>query len=838
MNVLSLDGVWRARGFDYQHGDPETYVGECVDERTFIPASVPGEIHLDLMRVGRIEDCNVNRNAEAARWVEEQKWVYRTVFSAPDSALREHAELVFDGLDLCAVIYLNGIEIGRHANAFTPCRLDVTGKIRPGQNTLAVLIESGLYSVSENPGAPYKHSEDQLLHKRSWLRKPQYSFSWDWNPRLINVGIWKSVRLEWGNSPRIDAVNIQQELSADHTLADLHVRTFLENTSDRPVECTLRATILEGDIRVVHQAELLPGSTMRQLDLQIPNPKLWWPRPHGDQPLYTVLVEVLVDGEVVDFAKRRTGIRSIEIDRSPHPVEGEYFILKVNGRPIFCKGGNWVPPDMIYARTDDARLRKLVDMAVKANFNTLRIWGGGLYAPHALLDACDEAGILIWHDFLFACSKYPADDPEFLQNVRDEVRFAVRDLSHHASLLVWCGNNEIEIGNWDWGYDQGKAFPDYALYHMEIPRIIEEEDPSRPYWPSSPYSTENRHPNDPTTGDQHPWHVTLREAGTNFWAYREDVSRFPNEGGVLGASTPATIAQFLPEGETYLFSPTWEFHDNACNYWTSPGVAYNTIKDWIGIDPDELTFDDYIFYSALMQAEGLKEYIENYRRRMFSSSAAIFWMYNDSWPVSHGWTIVDYYLRRKLAYHPVRRAFEPVHVVAAVEGEKVIIVGVNDTQSMWYGELRYGLFAISGGMPMSREVTVCLAANDATVLAEFPIAEWNSAGRRECGAFALLYHDGDVIAQNRTFIERFKDLKWAKPRISITRTETGIRFSSPTFVWGVSIDLNGEAKIADNAFDLLPGVPYTVPWPSDAPLPKVLRIGSLSALGACELQKA
>ncbi len=835
MHVLSLDGVWKIRGFDYQQGEPEDFVAEDSDERTFIEARVPGEVHLDLERAGRISDCNLGTNAQSARWVEEQKWVYRTTFHATEDAKAQHSWLVFDGLDLCADIYLNGTMVGQHDNAFTPCRLDVTGKLRPGSNTLAVIIESGLYSVSEKDGSSYKHSEDQLLHKRSWLRKPQYCFSWDWNPRLINVGIWKSVRLEWSDSPRIDQLSIHHELSCDHNLAQIHANVFLDNPDSVPVKCALQMSIMdEGGIRAESQLDIPSGLSRQQLNFCITNPKLWWPRGHGDQPMYTIQLKLLVNGHVVDTTERRIGIRSIRIDQSPHPEKGEYFILEVNGRPIFCKGGNWVPPDMIYARPDADHLRALVQMAVDANFNTLRIWGGGCYADHTLMDACDESGIIVWHDFIFACSRYPGDDPEFLNNVRAEIRFALRDLSHHASLMVWCGNNEMEWGNWDWGYDIGKAFPDYALYHMVIPRILAEEDPSRPYWPSSPYSTGNRHPNDPTTGDQHPWHVTLRESGSDFWAYRDDVSRFPNEGGVLGASSPATLRQFLPKNEQRLFSPTWEFHDNGCNYWKRPGIAYQLVTDWIGIDPDELTFDDYVFYSALIQSEGLQEFINNYRRRMFSSSAAIFWMFNDSWPVSHGWTIVDYYLRRKLAYYPVRRSFEEVQVIVAVEGDEVIIVGVNDTVDAWHGEVQYGMFCMSGEMPLSIIRDVQLNPNAATVLGRFAMSEWKAAGTCNTGAFALLRKDGNMVAQNRMFVAPFKDLRWSKPNISMERRENSIVFSSPVFVWGVCIDLDGEATLPDNAFDLLPGIAYEIPWAADQPDPQIQRIGSLCTLSTSE----
>jgi len=823
---LDLNGIWKVKGFDGQHGGPETFCREDADERTFIEAAVPGEIHLDLERAGWIPDCNIDLNAQSARWVEEQVWVYRTRFNVPGEVLRQRSWLVFEGLDLTAVIYLNGEEVGRHNNAFTPCRLDVTGKLREGENVLAVQIESGLYWAAEKQALGYSYGIENALTKRSWLRKPQYSFSWDWNARLINVGIWRPVRLEWTDSARIDSLTVYPELADNHSQAQIHARVFVDNVHSEPTKAVIRMKIPETGGIVEKEFELPIGVSRQDISVEIKNPRLWWPRPHGDQPLYTVECEIEIDGEVLDRAKRRTGIRSIRINMDPHPEVGEYFILEVNGRPIFAKGGNWVPADMIYARPGAARYRRLVELAVEANFNALRIWGGGVYADHAFLDACDEMGVLVWHDFIFACAQYPSDNPEFLNNVRGEITHIVRDLSPHPSLVVWCGNNEIEWGVWSWGFDRHKAYPDYALYHLEIPRIINREDPSRPYWPSSPYSLDTRYPNDPTTGDQHPWHVTLKENGPNFWAYRDDVSRFSNEGGVLGASSPATLRQFIPEDQHYLFSPIWEFHDNACNYWGPRGIAYQIVQHWLGRTPEELAFKDYCFYSAVLQAEGLREYANNFRRRMFSSSSAIFWMYNDSWPVTHGWTIVDYYLRRKLAYHPVRRAFAPVYVIPVVEGDKVMIIGVNETPAPWKGEARYGLFQLAGGLPIDETIAVNLPPNAATIIGEMRRSRWDSLGTDSTGAFALLLKDHRPVAQNRVFVERFKDLKWVEARINVERKGEKAVFSSPTFVWAVCLDMDGEAPIADDVFDLLPGIEYEIDWPSDRPLPKVQRTAS------------
>jgi len=466
----------------------------------------------------------------------------------------------------------------------------------------------------------------------------------------------------------------------------------------------------------------------------------------------------------------------------------------------------------------------------------LRIWGGGVFADESLCTACDEMGVLIWHDMLFACSKYPGDDPQFAAEVRREVTWGVRQLTHHPALVVWCGNNEIEWGDWDWGFDtKGRTHPHYALFHRDIPKILLEDHPSAVHWVSSPWSPDYKQPNDPTVGDQHPWMVSiLQSGGADFWAYRSFIDRFPNEGGVLGASTPATLRAFLPEGQRRVGSPSWDHHDNPLGMTDSkPGAlgrAYGTVELWLGHDPFTMDFEDYAFCSALCQAEGLQEYIHNYRRRMFSSAAAVFWMYNDSWPVTHGWTIVDYYLRKKLAYHPVRRAFQPVTLVAAAEEDEVVVYGINDSPEPFSGDLTCGVFLLAGDMPVNHARRVELPPNSATALARFARQTWSKVGLKKAGAFAVLRQGERLVAQHRLFVERFKDLQFVEPKVSLTRKDGLLTLRCDQFAWAVCLDVDGELPLADNCFDLLPGIPYRVAWPDSLPEPKIVRIGSRDAV--------
>jgi len=825
----SLDGIWKLKGIDGGRGGPSIHCTDLLDERTFVEANVPGEVHLDLVRHGIIEDPRVGMNALKARWVEEQYWIYRRTFTPSAEALQaRRVWLVFDGLDLVADIHLNGVHVGTHENAFRPCRLDVTNLLRPGENSLAVALDSGLHAVETRSAKEYNNGPDDVLHKRMWLRKPQYQFGWDWNPRLVNVGIFRSVRLEWADTARIDQMSVYPELNAQHDHASLHIRLHVENVTGELLPMRLRVRVPEaGNACVEQEVNLPPGASTQTLTVPVDHPKLWWPRPHGDQPLYRVIGELVVNGQPVDRAERRTGIRSIRINQDPHPVEGRYFILEVNGKPIFAKGGNWVPADMIYGEVDRERYRRLVDLAVEANFNMLRIWGGGLYADHDLLDLCDEAGMMVWHDLIFACAKYPAGEPAFLQNVKAEVTHVARELSPHPSLIVWCGNNELEWGTWEWGYDQGRAFPDYALYHHVFPVIMRQEDPSRPYWPSSPYSPDHQPPNSPIVGDQHPWHVSIGVNRENFWAYRQDVSRFPNEGGALGVSSPATLRQFLPEGERYYLSPSWEYHDNTINWHYQMAEIERWLDTWLGLQADALSMEDLAFYSGLLQSEALLEYINNYRRRMFSTASAIFWMYNDSWPTTTSWTIIDYYFRRKLSYHPVRRAFDPLQIIPAIDGNEVSVYGVNETGHNWRGRVCYGLTEMAGRDNLKKTDEIVLAPNTATIVGQFPLAAWEQRGYASWIAYAILENEQGIQRQNRLLMAPYKQMAWARPDIQISRDGAWATFVSNAFAWGVCLDPAGESPLADDVFDLLPGIPWRVSWPQEQELPRIARVANL-----------
>lgn len=825
LNTFDLNGPWKVRWTDGQRGRSEYANREVTDPVRYLDASVPGEIHLDLMKAGLIGEPTEGLNSLAARWVEEMIWSYRRDFTAPPSALAPGTRvwLVFEALDLVATLVLNGKEIGKHRNVFRPCRLDVTGALRPGHNVLAVHLDSGLYDVAERPGDPYSNQGDHKLHKRSWLRKPQCQFSWDWSPRLINVGITGPVRLEWTTDPvRVDRMTPLASLTPDLQEGSVRVRLFVEGLGPEPVNGELAVLLAPGGRHVKVPVEIKPGLNPVEAVIDVARPALWWPVGCGPQALYTVTATLRVAHRTIARRAAQIGFRHVAVDQYAHPAGGCYFTIVINGRKVFCKGGNFVPADLIPARLDRQRYETLTDRALESNFNLLRVWGGGLYESEDFYDCCNRKGILVWQEFIFACSKYPATDPAFLEEVRQEARHQIRRLAAHPSLIVWCGNNEMETAAWDWGYDKwGATLPDYALFHTVLPRLLAEEDPTRYYQPSSPYSPDHLNPNRDDVGDQHPWSIGFHDC--DFRKYRAMACRFPNEGGILGPTSLPAMLKCLPEGHRHVQSFAWQIHDNSVDSWAEPSPPDTMIRQWLGVDVRALSIPDFVYWAGLVQGEGLREYIDNFRRRMFDTSAAIFWMYNDCWPATRSWTTVDYTLRRTPAFWAVKRAMAPVSVVVTEAEGRVTVFGVNDTDKAVDADLRYGVFTLAGRYPFERTKTAVLAANASTRLADFPSRSWTS--RHASMAFAVLTRDGRALARNRLYDPFFKDIAWPNASVKVVVAEGKATFTSPRFAWGVCLDLDGETPLADNFFDVYPGQPHTIPWRRKTP-PRILYVGN------------
>ena len=820
--VIDLNGTWELSWHDGERG-PARRKGilESVAIRPLqaFAASVPGEVHLDLMAAGVIADPAAGLNCLAARWVEEAVWVYRRTFAAPPLGVGERAYLRFDRLELAAVVRLNGKEVGRHADAFLPACIDVTEVLTAGDNLLVVEVEAGLFAASDRPAAGWGTNEAVQLTKRHWLRTTQSSVGWDWSQRLMNVGLTGGVRIEVCRSARVDDCVVLATMDGEHGMvrARVHWESLTDATGDVRLSVEVEGTSARGHAA----AQGNRGTHSLEASARVERPERWWPVGHGAPTLYGVRVILTVDGRTVLDERRRVGFRDVRVNQAPDPAGGSLFIIEVNGTPVFCKGGDFVPADPIPARLDRARYETLVDRALEANFTMLRVWGGGLYESEDLYELCDEKGILVWQEFIFACAKYPATEEAFTALVRREARYQVRRLAHHPSLVVWCGNNELEWGDWSWGFgERGAVAPDYFLFHSVLPRIVDEEDGTRFYQPSSPFSPGLHHPNCDDCGDQHPWSIGF--ADKDFRGYRAMSCRFPNEGGIMGPTSLPTIRECLVPGQETPHSFAWEVHENSI---AVSSEADSILTEWLGRRIEELSLEDWAYLGGLLQGIGLSEYIRNFRRRMFSTSSAIFWMFNDCWPMVRSWTVVDYRLRRTPSFHPVRRAFAPLSVALAVENGALKVFCVNDGPAAEVA-VRFGIMRLGGGYPVDECWRGKAGGNSSTLAGQVPLARWDALGDRTHAAFAQVLRDGRAAAQDVLFLPRFHEVEWPEAHVTVHRSDGLAVFSCETFAWRVCLDLAGERRLPDNFFDLLPGVPYALPWPAELGTPVVLRVGN------------
>ncbi len=614
------------------------------------PAVVPGCVHRDLQRLGLIPDPFWGTNEAGLQWIEERDWEYRATFAAPATLRSEEVvELVADGLDTVATVLLNGREVARTDNMFLGHRWDVKPLLRAGANELRIRFGSAMHYIrTHRPGHRPREINDPV-GGCTIIRKQQCQFGWDWGPRFVTAGIWRDLRIEGWSGNRVDSVRVTQDHQADGNVV-LHFDPELA----RPDPTTVRGTVsLAG--RVV--------ATIENCQSQIANAELWWPHGQGAQPLYHVEAEVTrADGTRIGGWSRRLGLRTIVLDRHAD-TWGESFQFVVNGRPVFAKGANWIPAHSFVAGLTRADYERDLRSAVEANLNLVRVWGGGIYESEDFHDLCDELGLLVWQDFMFACTLYPADDA-FLTSARAEAAGQIRRLRHRASLALWCGNNEVFGCNASLLAADKNLLTEYELlFHQALPDEVAAHDGVTPYWPSSPWSGdldaslaagEQR-------GDTHYWDVWhARKPVKDYERYQ---FRFASEFGMQSFASAETQRSFCPPEDANVFGPTMTNHQKN-RFGNQIILDYVSRQYRYPKDQDAL-----ILLSQLNQAECMRVGVEHYRRSRPRCMGAVYWQLNDCWPVA-SWSSLEFSGRWKALHHLARRFFAPALVSAHVPGEE------------------------------------------------------------------------------------------------------------------------------------------------------------------------
>ncbi|MBQ7337173.1 MAG: hypothetical protein IJW40_01830 [Clostridia bacterium] len=803
MKQISLNGTWKCKhAGGYRGGE-----GEWPGLQRWMPSydiTVPGTVQEALEHL--TGDVHYAHNVLNARWIEEETWLLTRTFTlcAEDLADGKRARMVFEGLDLYATVFINGKRVGEHHNFYTPYRLDVTDHVIVGENKLDIKLESGLLANAfKSAGGGHGYQREQAM-RRNYCRRPQSAYEWDWSPRLLNVGIFRPCYIEIGHL-FVDEASIFHDLNDDNSEATLRIRQFLSLPTERTVR--VAATVVETGESAVWE-NTAQGNPYAPLTLSVKNPKLWQPRNHGEPYRYTVRLTVtdVATGETVSTVDRKVGLRRVEIDQSPLKQGGRLFRLMVNGHQVFAKGANMVPLDILFSRLTRDAYKTVIDRAVEANFNALRVWGGGVYETDDFYDLCDENGIVVWQDFIGACANYPANDRDFVDNYRAEIAYNLRRMSPYASAVIYCGNNEI-----DWQMQAGYLLHTYtcaALYYSMVPKIMYAEGDNHYYQPSSPYSPDGSDANSNAVGDQHPWQIGF--GNRDYFQYRQMDSRFPNEGGILGPTSLPNMMAALGEGQQFMHSFDFKVHDNSIAD-QERCAPERLLEEKLGMVTGlhEMSIPDYVYYGGFLQGEGLTEYILNFRRRMSTTTdSAIFWMYEDCWPATRSWTIVDYLRNRTPSFYPVKRAFSPIVLDIVSDGKGGFdLYGINEYLTEQSVTLCYAAVApdAKGADVIWTQSSVTLPANASTVIAHLDAP----AGTIPCAM--LTDADGTLLARRRWVDRPYNTLGLCKSDIRVSVNGNTATYESDTLVLGVCLDLDGDdGNLSDNFFDLYPGVPYTV----------------------------
>jgi len=782
---------------------------------------LPCDVHMPLIEAGVIKDPVLSDYCFEAEWIENRSWWFKRIIDGsefdPDCDI---AELVIESLDVHADIFFNGAYLGHHASAFYPFRRDVKEYVRPGDNELLIRLTSGLERVSDADLAEIDHAVCTELNngcpergdkRRAFVRKPTYVYGWDWCPRIGTCAIAKNVYIDCHRTAAIRNVSVQT----------VKIGASAELKMEVEIELLHIAGTVDADIKVrvskdgkvcaeVCKNDMLLRSGLNYIgfDINIDNPELWWPNGMGEQPLYTIEVWGESRGDVFSWPAFKYGIRTISLDTSRVDEENRNFMLVVNSKRVFCKGGNWIPADSIYARVTPEKYDELVREAKNANFNMLRVWGGGQYERDEFYDACDKYGILLWHDMMFGCSTYPDHIESFRDLVGRELDYQTKRLGSRTCIALFCGNNE---NHWIF---TGEGFADsvkmkhdkqYGLYiaNNMIPEYIRKNCPWVPYWNSSPYGGE--HPNADNVGNIHHWHACMMNPDMALRIepkeYDKIKARFVTEYGYPGPCSKETIQQYFDGKPIERGSRVWNLHNNTFEKFTVNAGIKKHYTD------RELDLDEYILYAGMVQSLMLQYSLESIRFKTFCGGG-IFWMYNDCWG-EVGWTIVDYYLRRKISFYGVKRAFEPVKLILRQTGEKVAVVGCNDTGNDISFNLRAGWVSFDGGNDDSNVIPVTLPAYSRTLLYTFEQSHDIYTGVYYAKPENIDINPGILRAADT------RTLKLCPPRLSIVDTRNDgddllVDIKADTYCHGVYLDTGADRKLSDNYFDMLPGEIRTV----------------------------
>ena len=773
----------------YRNLSNENWTFNKQNETQKNKAKIPGTIHTDLFENQLIPDPFFGTNEKQLQWIENENWEYETKFHLSKSELKnQNIDILFEGLDTYATIYLNGKLLLETDNMFRNWNASVKDNVKIGENQLKIIFKSASkIGKEEAKKLPYTLPGDEKV----FTRKAQYHYGWDWGPRFVTCGIYKPIKLHFWNDVQIENVRYEQISLTDEVAKLNFIITF---NTEKKGNYNLKIN------EITKNYVLKKGENKIQFPFEITNPKRWWCNGLGEANLYLFQINLSKKNKIIDSEKLNIGLRTIELIQEKDEV-GKSFYFKLNGIPVFMKGANYIPPDSFLPRVTDTTYNSIVKNAVDANMNMIRVWGGGVYADEAFYDTCDANGILVWQDFMFACAMYPSDE-KFLENVKQEVIDNVNRLQNHPSIALWCGNNENDEGWKNWGWqkqynysesDSTKIWNGYKkLFHEVIPQTLDSllSKEKNSYWPSSPSIGWGRKES-LLQGDSHYWGVWW--GMEPFEIYKKKVGRFMSEYGFQGMPNIETFTKFANFDNLNLNSEAIKAHQKH-------NTGYQTIQTYMEREYQIPTkFEEYIYVSQLLQAEGMKTAIEAHRRAKPYCMGTLFWQLNDCWPVT-SWSSVDYFANWKAFHYQAKESFENLLISVNEEENQYKVYLVNDNLTSEKGKLEVQLIDFNGKFLWNKISEIQIEANTSQVYFQIEKKEFERFNLNQA-VLSLKFNK----AKTNYFFTKPKELLLDKPSIQIKKiNEQTIEISTDVLAKNVFLSDENEAFFSDNYFDILP----------------------------------
>lgn len=790
------------------------------------PATVPGVVHTDLINNGIIEDPFYRLNERGLQWIDKEDWIYETTFNVtPEMMNKSNLRLHFKGLDTYADVYLNDEKILEADNMFRQWHADIKNKVKAEGNVLRIYFHSPVkIDVPKWDALPfhYEATNDQsenggLLDKKIsvFARKAGYHYGWDWGPRLVTSGIWRPISLEAWNDARMEDVFFDQK-QVDKKQAS--ITTKVEVLADKDINGA-KLSIVDtetGQALGTKTFDLKKGTNKVDVNFTMKNPKLWWSNGLGEAHLYNLRTDLSIDSETVDSQAKNIGVRSLKIINKPDK-DGKSFYVELNGVPVFTKGANYIPSDNFLPRVTDEMYEKTILDAVNVNMNMLRVWGGGIYENDVFYDLCDKYGIMVWQDFMFACSVYPAEG-KLLENIRLEAIDNVKRLRNHASIALWCGNNECQDAwfGWGWKKQYEEQNPEYAKiiykqftdqYYVVLPEVVKEYASETFYTPSSPFADFNVGSND-HEGDRHYWGVWHSKSPIT--DYNKERSRFFSEYGFQSFPEFESIKIYAPKKED------WDIYSEVMMSHQRGGAHANGLIEAYLLNEyrKPKNFQAFLYMNHVLQGDAIKTAIEAHRRDMPYCMGTLFWQHNDCWPVA-SWASRDYYGRWKAQHYYTRDAYRDILVSPLAEDGKLNVYVISDRLKPCTATLEVQVMKFNGEVINSYKKNVKAAANTSSKVFIADVENMlKGTPKEDVFIHATLTVKGSEPYTNNYYLVKQKELNYPKTRIShsVKPINGGfeVTLSSDKFARAAFMSIKGiDNFFENNYFDILPGQSVT-----------------------------